>query len=161
MEGLQHVAVGANHEQVDSQQTASQPKIDVLASSPRLGPLCVVRTMPRQSASRGRHVSGKGAEFEHQVELLYRSMGSSVVPNVRLSGQQFDLIAEKPVVGGIRIRMAIECKYLSRGNVSNQAVLDFIHAYNVIRDKQRFTHGTLITNAGFSADAKSIPYDSL
>jgi hypothetical protein len=87
-------------------------------------------------------------------------MGFLVVTDVRLSGQQFDLIAEKQVAGGVQLRIAVECKYLSRGKVANQDVIDFKNVFNALRDSQQFTHGVLVTNADFSADAKAIAHGS-
>jgi Restriction endonuclease/NACHT domain len=104
--------------------------------------------------------TAKGTEFERHIAFLYRSMGFSVETDVRLSGQQFDLIAEKYLVGGIQLRMPIECKYLSKGTVSNQHVLDFVSTFNAVRDRERFTHGAIVTNANFSRDAKSIVHAS-
>lgn len=66
----------------------------------------------------------KGDSFEAYVASIYESMGYQVKLNLKLSGQQVDVLAEKIFPGAGLSKIAIECKYLSLGSVGNQVVFD-------------------------------------
>ena len=69
--------------------------------------------------------SKKGDLFEQFVESLYQSLGYYTERDVLVNGQQVDIVANKVIKGFGKITLIIECKYLTKGSVSNQVVYDF------------------------------------
>ena len=59
----------------------------------------------------------KGNEFEDYVAYLYEGFGYSVERDVLLDGQQVDLLAKRQLPGAGPVRIAVECKYLSKGKI--------------------------------------------
>ena len=60
-----------------------------------------------------------GREFENEVANLYRILGYGVETNVDFHGFQIDLIVSRHIPGADETKLIIECKFKSRGNVSN------------------------------------------
>ena len=93
--------------------------------------------------------------LEEHVARLYESLGYVTVMNSSIGGQQIDLIAEKFLMGIGKSRLYIECKYHERRSVSNQDIYEFKTTYGNLRQEGGFTNGILITNSGFSKDARA------
>ena len=74
--------------------------------------------------------SESGRNFENYISLLYTSLGFNVKTNICIAGQQIDILAEKLIRGIGLTRIVIECKYRTKGIVSNQDVFDFISMIN-------------------------------
>ncbi|RZJ90267.1 MAG: NACHT domain-containing protein [Chryseobacterium sp.] len=95
----------------------------------------------------------KGDQFEAYIGTLYQSLGYRLSYNIQLSGQQVDILAEKIFPGAGPSKIAIECKYQSNGNISNQKVQDFIStSENLIRN-DGITKAIMVTNAGYTDTA--------
>jgi uncharacterized protein YjbI with pentapeptide repeats/archaellum biogenesis ATPase FlaH len=94
-----------------------------------------------------------GAKFEAYVGTLYHDLGYRVTPNVNLTGQQVDLLAEKNIAGAGQSRLAIECKYQSKGNLSNQKVFEFIAVAETLIRHDRITKAVMVTNTGYTDGA--------
>ncbi|WP_445453530.1 NACHT domain-containing protein [Flavobacterium sp. 25HG05S-40] len=93
----------------------------------------------------------KGDLFEKQVGEIYEGLGYKIESNRIVEGQQVDLIATKTVKGAGQVILMIECKYLTKGSVSNQNVMDFKNFIESNRSIQRISSGVLITNTSFSS----------
>jgi uncharacterized protein YjbI with pentapeptide repeats len=94
-----------------------------------------------------------GNNFEAYVGGLYQSLGYRVQYNVSLSGQQVDLLAEKIIPGAGESRIAIECKFQTKGNIGNQKVFDFISASKTMISSDRVTKCVMVSNTGFTDTA--------
>ena len=94
-------------------------------------------------------------DFENSVSALYELLGFDVEQDVDLSGQQVDIIAEKVVSGMGATRTIVECKFHLSGNVSNQDVQDFAATFISLAPTNQLTYGALVTNTGFTKQAKS------
>ncbi|MBV9250531.1 MAG: restriction endonuclease, partial [Acetobacteraceae bacterium] len=97
----------------------------------------------------------KGSEFEAYVQTLYESLGYAVERNLRLHGQQVDLIARKSLPGAGSAVLLVECKYIRRGALSNQAVHEFATYLEGVRNRKGITAGVLVCSRDFSLDAKA------
>ena len=100
-------------------------------------------------------VHAVGQAFEEEVARLYEALGYKVQRNVRLAGQQIDLLLTKMMSGAGMAKIVVECKYRSQGSVENQEVFDFISMFKAIMEPFRLTAGVMVTNARYTADAKS------
>lgn len=98
----------------------------------------------------------KGTNFENYIASIYAGLGYRVEKNLRKTGQQVDIIAEKYNGEIGLIRIAIECKYLSSGSVDNQTVFNFRTVINTLATSDNISRGVIITNTAFSKDAKSV-----
>ena len=96
---------------------------------------------------------GKFRQFEQYVASIYEHLGFSVTANVLLSGQQIDVLAQRIVSGLGRTRLIVECKYRSKGNVSNQELYDFATVFSAISQANNLDAAVMVTNSGFSAEA--------
>lgn len=94
--------------------------------------------------------SGNGVKFEAEVAQLFRSAGYSVEMNVELGGQEFDIIAKRRQFGKFFVCFAVECKFRTKGSLSNQEVHDFVNAYRACAEAHGFTFGFIVSNQGFS-----------
>jgi len=110
----------------------------------------VVHPKPTTDKSRP---APKWKEFENDVAALYKAMGYKVRPNQKIAGQQIDLIAERYVEGIGHRTVVIECKFRSKGSVSNQDVYDFIHFYQSTKNLNDFSAAIIVTNTSFSPEA--------
>jgi hypothetical protein len=97
----------------------------------------------------------KGTDFEAYVRSLYEGLGFKVDTNVKLVGQQVDLVVRKAIAGIGEIRFLIECKFLTSGNLSNQEVYNFISFAQSAKDSLGLTGAVLVCSRDFSADAKT------
>jgi hypothetical protein len=61
----------------------------------------------------------KGRVFEDQVADLYRLMGYEIKQNVGVLGHQIDIILSYTMPGGIEANIAVECKYVEKGNLAS------------------------------------------
>jgi hypothetical protein len=95
----------------------------------------------------------KGETFTNGVAALYVALGYKVNTFTELSGKQTDILAEKYVAGAGTVRLAIECKYRSDGNVGNAEVFDFSKVLQLLIRSERITRGVLVTNNGFTKNA--------
>jgi Restriction endonuclease len=95
-----------------------------------------------------------GKEFELYVASLYEALGFKVERNLNIKGHQVDLLIRRAIAGFGVIQSIIECKYLTVGTVSNQAVHDFAHYVARVRESIGISGGVMITNRDYSTDAK-------
>lgn len=98
----------------------------------------------------------KGNIFEGYIESLYQSLGFKSKRNEIIGGQEVDIIAEKYIDGVGSVKILIECKYLTKGKVSNQIVIDFLSFLKSLPSELGITKGVIITNTGFSTQSKLI-----
>lgn len=103
----------------------------------------------------------KGRIFEKEVVDLYEALNYNVEHNVELNGQQVDIYARKMIDGIGEMKLIIECKYLEKGNVSNQQVQNFIATICTLKQKDQSLIGVMVTNTDFSTSAKSASKDSI
>ena len=96
----------------------------------------------------------KGVEFELYIQSLYEGLGWITERNVKIGGQQVDIVIRKAVPGVGLIKYLVECKYLSSGTVSNQEVHNFSSYVMAVKDEGGIIGGLLVTNRDFTADAK-------
>ena len=96
--------------------------------------------------------------LETRAADIYRTLGYDVSRDVILSGQQVDLLCERRAPGAGTFRLMVECKYLGRARaaVSNQDVQDFVSTFHALRVPNGLSQGVMITNARYSAVAKSV-----
>lgn len=91
--------------------------------------------------------------LEHDVEMLFRAAGYDTERNAEIGGFEFDLLARRDEFAGLRVCIAVECKYREDNAVSNTDIHTFINAYNASRDRLSLTHGIVVTNSRFSRQA--------
>jgi len=106
--------------------------------------------MPQQLATN----TATGREFENYIASLYEALGFKVDRNTRVTGQQIDLVVRRSLPGIGPISTLVECKYLSRGSLSNQAVHDFAAFFSGVRETDGYTNAVIVCNREFSLDAK-------
>jgi hypothetical protein len=75
----------------------------------------------------------KGKEFEDQVAELYRLMG-------------YDL------PGGIKTKTAVECKYIEKGNLRKNIVMDNVNALSDLKRNDEVQNLIIVTTNGFAKD---------
>jgi hypothetical protein len=92
-------------------------------------------------------------KLEHDVEMLFRAAGYDTERNVEVGGFEFDLLATRDEFAGLRVRIAVECKYRQDGAVSNTDMHEFMNAFNASRDRLNLAHGIVVTNSRFSRQA--------
>lgn len=97
-------------------------------------------------------------EFEQLVCHLYELLGFKVTHDIQLPGQQCDAIAEKyiPAIGFVRL--LIECKWQTRGSISNQIVQTSLSSFHTLKADYRLSKCVIVSNVPFSKDAKSIAF---
>lgn len=99
----------------------------------------------------------QGSIFENYVESLYQSLGFRTIRNSIICGQEVDIIAEKYIDGVGNVKIFIECKYLIKGNLSNQEVQNYASFLNSLSFKEiGLTKGVIVTNNGFSPQSKMV-----
>lgn len=91
-----------------------------------------------------------GNQFEAYIGTLYQSLGYRVSYNQLLSGKQVDILAEKMIAGAGLSKLAIECKYQSKGNIGNEKIYAFMAASQPMLKNDGITKSILITNTGFT-----------
>src|SRR5689334_995433 len=99
-----------------------------------------------------------GAEFESQVGALFTAAGYTVERNPPVPGQQIDLVATTYDNFGLARRVIIECKFISKGSISNSTVQEFVTFVKALLEKG-FSAGILVTNRSFSLPAKQFARD--
>ncbi len=95
----------------------------------------------------------KGEVFERYIASLYESLNFTVSTNINIRGQQVDIFAEKFIQGAGHTNLIIECKFLTKGNVSNQVVHEFGAFMTSINNP--IYRGVLVTNSDFTKDAST------
>ena len=95
----------------------------------------------------------KGEIFEKYVVSLYEALNFHVRRNHNISGKQVDIIAEKIFTGIGKIKVLIECKYLTSGSVSNQIVYDFGNFINGVARGNPQIRGVIVSNRDFGKEA--------
>ncbi len=92
--------------------------------------------------------------FEHDVAKLFERFGYDVVENTSIRGGQTDLIARS---GRRNVPdVIVEVKYSAVGRrVSIDEVENFTARVTTLRIDGEIDHGYLVTNAGFTADARA------
>src|SRR6185503_16067644 len=103
----------------------------------------------------------KGDALEDYVAYMYEGFGYVVERDVLVTGQQVDLLATRQLPGAGWVRIALECKYLSRGKVSNQLIHDFAAFVSSAVSRGAITKGVIVTNASYSRTAKSAANESV
>jgi hypothetical protein len=105
-----------------------------------------------------------GKSFELNVADIYRSLGCKVEANIRLDGQEIDLLVNRYIEGMGPVSLLVECKDWARP-IGNQVVQNIIATVNTLRAKGRVQFGVVVSKNGFTPDAKAaadgIPYVSL
>ena len=109
---------------------------------------------PRQLKRAGKP-SSAWKKFEAEVKRILELSGYTVHHDVIVSGAQTDLVAHRRI-GGILTRLLVECKYSEEEQpVSIDEVENFVARVVTLRSKDKFDHGYLVSNAGFSRNAKA------
>lgn len=91
-----------------------------------------------------------GERFEREVAQMYRAAGYGVEQNVQLGGKEFDLVVTMASFGGMDVRIAVECKYRSNGQVGSADVNDFIAAFEASRHPHNLTFAVMVSNVRFA-----------
>jgi WD40 repeat protein len=94
----------------------------------------------------------KGKEFEDQVAELYRLMGYEVAQNVGILGHQIDIILTYTMPGGIKTKTAVECKYVEKGNLEKNNVIENINSLINLKISGEVQNLIIITTNGFAKD---------
>lgn len=94
----------------------------------------------------------KGKKFETQVAELYRLMGYNVKQNVGILGHQIDIVLTYTMPGGIETKTAVECKYISKGNLQKNKVMENVYALVDLKRSDKVQQLTIVTTNGFSKD---------
>src|SRR4051794_1682190 len=93
-----------------------------------------------------------GRNFEARVQAALLAGGFSVEGRRQVSGFQFDIIAIRDEEFGVQKKVAIECKFKSRGEVSSLEVAKFVTAFELLRD-ENFFWGIVVSNVDFARSA--------
>jgi DNA-directed RNA polymerase specialized sigma24 family protein len=94
-------------------------------------------------------------KFEAEVQRILELSGYTVSRDVLIAGAQTDLIGHRRI-GGILTRLLIECKHSEEEQpVSGDEVENFVARVITLRNKDEFDHGYLISNVGFTRNAKA------
>lgn len=96
----------------------------------------------------------KWMQFEREIEQIYSENGYRTRRDVLIRGQQIDILVERSHPGMGVLKVAIECKYLSKGSVKNQDVHDFVNFINGVGRSEGISSGIIVTNQDFSRFAK-------
>lgn len=94
----------------------------------------------------------KWKAFENQVAEIYRLMGYEVEQNVGILGHQIDIILTYTMPGGIRTKTAVECKYVGKGNLQKNSVIENILALDDLVREKKVQNSIIVTTNGFSKD---------
>jgi WD40 repeat protein len=94
----------------------------------------------------------KGKEFEDQVAELYRLMGYEIKQNVGILGHQIDIILTYTLPGGIKTKTAVECKYIEKGNLRKNIVMDNVNALSDLKRNDEVQNLIIVTTNGFAKD---------
>jgi Restriction endonuclease/NACHT domain len=97
-----------------------------------------------------------GKAFEHKVASLYRLLGFQVTQNIELPGQETDILATRRIPGVGDATLLVECKFISRGTITNQLVQNLVSTFETLRLKQNLTKAIMVTNADYTKSAKAI-----
>jgi hypothetical protein len=100
-----------------------------------------------------------GTAFEQQLAQYYEALGFRVTRNQLLSGHQVDLLASKDVPGAGVVSVMIEAKYRSKGAVGINEISNSISAALSLLSSQKINSASIISNTGFTAEAKSAVAD--
>lgn len=103
---------------------------------------------------RDRSGDPKGDKTESLVHNLYRELGYSVQPNVLVTGNQTDVVAERDVPGSGRHRLLIEVKHRLRGAVPKDDVIKFAAVVDSAVRQGIVERGVMVTTTSFSAPSK-------
>jgi hypothetical protein len=95
-----------------------------------------------------------GLQFENQVASVFIAAGYKVDRNQNLSGQQVDLVITGYENLGLERRLLVECKFKTKGSVSNNEVQEFISFVGPLLTKG-YSGGILVSNQQFSLNAKA------
>ena len=98
----------------------------------------------------------KGGGFEDAVQSIYEGLGFIVERNVRISGQQVDLVIRKSLAGIGMLKFLVECKFITRGSLPNQEVQDFVSFIRTAVGRDGITGGILVCSRDFSVNAKAV-----
>jgi hypothetical protein len=92
--------------------------------------------------------------FVNRVAGALGALGYRVRPETLLAGTRFDLLADTqaPAIGAIRL--AVECKYRSTGNVSREDVAKFVH--DLTSSARGFDRGLVVTTHGLTPAAYAV-----
>jgi uncharacterized protein YjbI with pentapeptide repeats len=101
-----------------------------------------------------------GDAFENYIASLYEALNFKVSRKISVAGQEADIIAEKSIKGIGKEKLIIECKFKSKGAVSNQTVFDLIAIMKALPSEIGHSRGILITNTSFSINAKAAAHNS-
>jgi WD40 repeat protein len=96
--------------------------------------------------------TAKGKEFENEIAELYRLMGYEVKQNVELLGHQIDIVLVYKLPGGTETRTAVECKYLSEGNLRKDEAMESILALVDLKRNDEAQNLVIVTTNGFSKE---------
>ncbi|MFX1564020.1 MAG: restriction endonuclease, partial [Promethearchaeota archaeon] len=94
----------------------------------------------------------KGKEFENEVAELYRLMGYEAKQNVGILGHQIDIITTYTMPGGIETKTAVECKYVEKGDLKKNDVMDNINALVDLKRNDVVQNLIIVTTHGFAKD---------
>ena len=96
------------------------------------------------------------AALEGTVADLLRAMGHEVTQDVSFHGNQFDIVARRPVAGVGVVRMVVEIKQRSSRAVPIEEVRNFMASTGPLLFQGDFTTAMMVTNSRFSAASKSL-----
>ena len=93
-------------------------------------------------------------KFEAYAASLYSSLDYRVQRDVLLGGQQVDLVIEKHLQGIGTTRAVVECKFRSRGSVSNQEIQNTIASFLSMSQREHVDHCIIVSNRAFSSKSQ-------
>lgn len=97
----------------------------------------------------------KWVELEREVASLYRTLGYVVKRDELLDHNQIDLVATRNLPGAQPIRLAIEVKHRSSGQVPIDEVRDFLNCARDLLAQGKITSATMVSNAAFTKGGKA------
>lgn len=96
--------------------------------------------------------------YERHVTKILRTIGfQNIRHNCLIQGFQADILAELKI-SGFSINTMIECKFYNK-KIGNEIASKFLERIKFLRQNDKITLGILVTNIGFSKEAREVVKD--
>ena len=93
-------------------------------------------------------------QFEKDVCEIYALLGYEAEHDLRINGQQIDVIATHRLPGGILHRLIIDAKYSEKSKAGNDDIHSIVPAYQALKAMGQVDACVVVTTVGFTKDAK-------
>lgn len=98
----------------------------------------------------------KGKDFEREIKKLYELMGYDVKQNQVILEHEVDLLIQQKLSGDFDLKLAVECKFVAKGNLRKNEVMDNLNNYIYLRAKNQIQGIIIVTTNGFAASIYNI-----